>query len=384
MNTRTLIQPLYLVSPELIYVSLRVCLISLEVFAWGRYGGIGRATRDIAGGLARRGVDVHVVTPRYPGQRTLEELDGFTVHGHSIYGYPFTGFTYRRIDADIYHSQEPGLGTLTALNSVSGALHLVTCQNPRTTEDWERQQRYYGLRRRAYNQFMEPKVSEAVRRADAVFCQSKHIISKAKELYRLEQDPGFLPNPVDVPECIPRKSSEPTVCFLGRLDPEKNPEGFIELARASPDVRFIVAGKAHDPRRNREMRQMMRGVPNLEHRGFVEGAEKKELLDESWVLVNTSHVECLPVAFLEAAAHRCSILSPHDPDGFATRFGHHVTGDDYESGLRWLLEDERWREKGKEGYRYVSEAHEAGRVVDLHLEHYNRLVEEKATPRPWT
>lgn len=365
-------------------MSLRVCLISLEVFAWGRYGGVGRATRDIAGGLARRGVEVHVDMPRYYGQRALEELDGFTVHSHSVYMYPFTGSIYREIDADIYHSQEPGLGTLTAMSSVGGATHVVTCQNPRTKEDWVLQHRFYGIRRRAYNRFIEPRVGEAVRRADAVFCQSRHIIGKARELYGLECDPGFLPNPVDVPEGIPRKASEPTVCFLGRLDPEKNPEGFIELARDSPDVRFIVAGKAHDPRRDLEVRQMMSGVPNLEQRGFVDGAEKRELLDESWVLANTSYVECLPVAFLEAAAHRCAILSPHDPDGFAARFGYHVTEDDYVSGLRWLLEDERWREKGEAGYRYVSEVHEAGRVIDLHLEHYKRLVEEKATPRPWT
>ena len=100
------------------------------------------------------------------------------------------------------------------------------------------------------------------------------------------------------------------------------------------------------------------------------------------VLTNTSHVECLPVAFLEAAAHRCAVLSPHDPDGFTTRFGYHVTGSDYVSGLRWLLEDERWRERGEKGYKYVSEVHEESRVVDLHLKHYNRLVEERATPRP--
>jgi len=36
----------------------------------------------------------------------------------------------------------------------------------------------------------------------------------------------------------------------------------------------------------------------------------------------------------------------HDPSGFTTRLGYHVTEVDYASGLRWLLEDERWRARG--------------------------------------
>lgn len=68
-------------------------------------------------------------------------------------------------------------------------------------------------------------------------------------------------------------------------------------------------------------------------------------LRESWVLVNTSVCECLPVSFLEAAAHSCAILSPHDPDGFATRFGNNVVDGGYASGLRWLLEG-NWSEAG--------------------------------------
>ena len=72
------------------------------------------------------------------------------------------------------------------------------------------------------------------------------------------------------------------VLFLGRLDLEKNPERFIELAKSLSDVRFIVAGKAHDPRRDRKMKQMMYDIPNLEQRGFVDGAEKRKLLDEAW------------------------------------------------------------------------------------------------------
>jgi len=34
---------------------MRVCLISVEIFAWGKYGGFGRATRLIGRELAKRG-----------------------------------------------------------------------------------------------------------------------------------------------------------------------------------------------------------------------------------------------------------------------------------------------------------------------------------------
>ena len=365
-------------------MSLRVCLVSLEVFAWGKYGGVGKATRDIARGLARRGVDVHVVTPRGGGQGQVEELDGFTVHGHRLAAYPFTGPLFRDVDADVYHSQEPGWGTAVAMDAVDDAAHVVTCHNPRGWDDWERCLRFYGPRRRLYNLLVDPRVKEAVRRADAVFCQSRHIQQKARSVYGLRSEPGFLPNPVEVPGREPVKSGEPTVCYLGRLDPEKNPERLMRLARGFPGVRFIVAGRAQDEKRDRLVRGLLGGYRNVELRGFVDGPEKDGLLDESWILVNTSHVECLPVAFLEAAAHRCAILSRHDPDGFSSRFGCRVDADGFEAGLRWLLEDERWRGKGEAGFRYVSEVHEAGKVVGLHLEQYKRILEEReATPRPW-
>ena len=98
------------------------------------------------------------------------------------------------------------------------------------------------------------------------------------------------------------------------------------------------------------------------------------MLEESWVLVNTSVHECLPVSFLEAVAHRCAILSPHDPDGFATRFGYHAAAGDYADGLGWLLEGDRWRERGERGHRYVSAVHEKKRVIERHVEVYESAL----------
>ena len=71
---------------------------------------------------------------------------------------------------------------------------------------------------------------------DAVHCQAWHAIPKAREVYDLEADPDFLPNPIEVPSWKPRKADEPTVCFLGRFDGEKRPELFFEMAERFPDV----------------------------------------------------------------------------------------------------------------------------------------------------
>ena len=39
---------------------MRICLIAVELFAWGKYGGFGRATRTIGRELVKRGIAVSV------------------------------------------------------------------------------------------------------------------------------------------------------------------------------------------------------------------------------------------------------------------------------------------------------------------------------------
>lgn len=359
-------------------MDVHVCLVTTELFAWGRFGGFGAATRMIGSGLTKRGVDVSVVVPEGMRQGKLEELDGMTVHSFPLSMYPFTGGIYRMVGADVYHSEEPSWGTKLALENARGARHVATCQNPKTLEDWRLVEPHYPLRRRAYNWAIAGAVDACVKRLDAVFCQARYIKPKTKVLYGLDNEPGFLPNPVKIPKYSARKSSEPMVCFLGRFDSEKRPEAFFELARRFPHVRFVAAGKAHNSARDAALRRQYSCIRNLELPGFLDGVDKERLLDEAWVLANTSMSECLPVSFLEASAHGCAILSPHDPDAFATRFGRRVEKDDFASGLSWLL-DGYWKAAGEAGHRYVSDTHEYNKVIEMHLEAYESVL---ATPRP--
>ncbi len=91
-------------------------------------------------------------------------------------------------------------------------------------------------------------------------------------------------------------------------------------------------------------------------------------------MVNTAIREGLPNSFLEAAAAGCAILSHVDTDGFASRFGYHARMDDFEEGLQFLLDNNRWRERGRKGREYVQNTFETDLSLKKHIEIYTRLM----------
>lgn len=360
---------------------MRVCLISVELFAWGKHGGFGRAARLIGRELAARGHEVFAVVPRRAGQQPVERLDGMTVLGFSPYQPWSAAALLTGCAADIYHSCEPSLSTYLAMRSLPDRAHVITVRDPRDFKDWRMEFARPSLNRWqvVHNYLYEnsPWVRRAVARADAVCATARCLIPKVRRLYRLADDPVFLPTPVQIPAPAP-KALRPTVCYLARLDRRKRPELFCELAERFPHARFIITGKSRDQAWEARLRSRYARLPNLEFAGFVDqfsGEAHHRILSESWVMVNTATREALPNAFLEAAAHGCAILSGVDPDGFASQFGYHAIREDFAEGLRWLLEGERWRRQGEQGYRYVRDTFELNRSMDQHLAVYERLLQ---------
>jgi glycosyltransferase involved in cell wall biosynthesis len=366
---------------------LKICLIAVELFAWGKYGGFGRAARTIGRELARRGCDVTAVVPRRPGQREVERLDGITVHGFP----PAAPWTARRLfercDADVYHSCEPSLASWIAMEAMPGRRHVVTCRDPRDLRDWGLELARPSLSRLqvALNFLYEgnPLARAAVARADAVWTIARDLVPKVARLYGLHRQPGFLPTPIPIPARV-EKATRPTVAWVARLDRRKRPELFVELARSFPEVRFVCVGRTRDPRWARRLARRASGIANLELVGFLdqfEGAAHGRTLSESWVFVNCATRESMPNSILEAAAHGCAILSHVDPGGFASRFGYHAHDDDFARGLAFLLEGERWRERGQRAAAEVRETFELGRAIDLHLEAYASVLGAPARRR---
>ena len=367
---------------------MRVCYVSPEFFGLGVHGGFGYVTKTLSEGLADRGFDVFVVTPRRKSQGAVETVNGVKVLSYKPYtGLPGPTGTLasrrsyinliREVDADVYHSQAVSLNTYVAQSAAPDKRHLITFQDPYDEREWARiaevEPRYRGLKHGVRVKLEKHVLSSACRRADALYTQAWFLAEKARSYYGFKESPGFLPNPVPIPETPSRKNPRPTACFLARWDPQKRVELFFKLALKHPEVHFIAMGQSHDEARDRELKERYDGVPNLQLTGFVSEEEKSRILGESWVLVNTSVREALPVSFLEALAHGTPIISWEDPDSLTADYGYVAENGDYYAAVKQLLTDDERLEKGYRGRRHVEEVHEAGRVVDRHVKIYESL-----------
>lgn len=357
---------------------MKVCFVVNEIFAWGKYGGFGSLTRTIGSELVKRGIDVCAVVARGKGQKEVEELDGIKVL--SFKNPIESSKLYRECDADIYHSEEISIGSYIAMKTMPESKHILTFQDPRDLTTWfidfkcssNTAKIIYPL---IYSYRTNPFCNKAVKNMDSLFCQAKYIIPKVKKMYNLHSNPNFLPNPVQMPERGLQKADEPAVCFLGRFDGVKRPEIFFNLAKIFPDVKFIAMGKSHDMKYDNYLREKYSSIPNLEMPGILFSKEKEKVLERSWIIINTSAKECLPVSFLEACAYKCAILSCNNPDDFAESFGYYVKKDDFVDGLKILLENDNWRDKAQKGYEYVQETHELNKVIDRHISIYEELLQ---------
>ncbi len=327
-----------------------------------------------------------MITQRRSGQTPIEVIDGVRVYS---YGGLAPGEAYRLIresDADIFHSQNPSLLTYLAQQVQPNRVHLVTCRDPHYRSDWMIEFRYATTRRRLLlptNYVSEASfpVRHAVRKAHGVYVPSEFLRPKVRDIFRLKEPPGILPNLTSVPKSLPRKGETPTFVFVARWDKRKRPWLFLDLAKEFPHYRFIAIGESTalgELGYDVSLRRQYQNHPNLEMPGLINQFEEPErfssTLSESWVLVNTAARESLPLTLLEASAHGCALLSAVDPDQWISRFGKPVRGDDFATGLRELMAESPI-DKGRAAYEYVKNSHhEHSRALAEHIALYRQSV----------
>jgi len=371
---------------------MKIAFIVSEAYTEKRRGGFGRLVRVIGKELIKRGFKVYVLAWRDPGYPERYSIDGIEIitypydfKSKSIYRHLHNYSTFvkivREINVDVFVSIEAMVETLIAEGLRHDAKHVIWAQDPVEWSDIELARSvnpyYYGVSkaRFALNRFV---FGLAYWNADLVLTQAKFYVDKLRKLYKINPNKViYLPNPVDYipPEDRIEKNDKPMVCYLARMDPEKRYWFFFELARKFPNIQFVALGapSMFFEEMFKKIAEKYRALPNLKLMGFLDGPEKWKILDQCWILILPSIKEGLPIAMLEGLAHKCALLSSVNPDGLTERFGYWAKRDDFAEGLKWLLEGDRWRGLGEEGYKYVRENHDMKKILNKFIDLLKQL-----------
>jgi glycosyltransferase involved in cell wall biosynthesis len=304
----------------------RVCFYSEYAYPL-----IARQRIDFAGGaealivrqaraLAARGWDVSLVTCDF-GQPAREVIDGIEVlrtfrpHG----GVPVVRFlprllkaasTLAHADADVYYVCGSGVpaGLASEVAHLRGAAFVLAMMTD-------------------YDVIPDPPPGSgathrgwfrrALRSADRVLAQTVYQRDRLREHFGVES--GLLPNIIEIPPLSVDAGQDGPVLWLATYKASKRPEWFVELARALPHRRFVMAGILPPPPLTRECWdrtvEAARELPNLEVNGFLPEPELDALRRQAALVVHTSPVEGFSNVLLEAWAAGLPTVACVDPDG---------------------------------------------------------------------
>lgn len=294
--------------------------------------------------------------------------------------------TYKKIGADIYHSQSPNLMSTAAMIGEKNKKHVITCRDPRNLKDWRIELQDATWKRRLKNLpliFFEegPIVSRTVRKADAVGYAATYLKEKIQKMYGMTKPLTYLPNIEEIPKKMPKKSKQPTAIYIGRLDKRKRPEIYLTLAEKFPRVTFEIIGVAEDKQWQKELEKKIRKLPNIIMHGYIDKFTDKEKfygpINKAWIFINTASREAYPLSFFEAAGRGCALLSHVNPDNVTKAYGYWAEKDDFEKGLSILLENDNWKKKGETAHQQFSKKHKKEEAIRRHLELYEKLQQKK-------
>lgn len=215
-------------------------------------------------------------------------------------------------------------------------------------------------------QDVEP-CARALATADAIVVQTRR---QRELLERRFGRAGFLVrNPIDLSGSVPPQSSPRNyVLWIGRCEPEKQPQLLLEIAAQCPEIPFVMVLKAG----NQQLRKTVGSAcpANVRLIDNVPFADTGAYFAGAAALVNTAVAEGFPNTFLQAWKEGTPLLSLNvDPDGVLERTG---SGCFARGDLDALVHDLQslWSDRqsaqarGRAGRAYVEAHHEAGARVD--------------------
>ena len=355
-----------------------------------KVGGVEEVTRQLARELRRRGHEVAVLTNRWQGVGSKDEVEGVAVRRLTL---PLPGVSgrarfvltaplaarrflavARRFRPDLVHvvAAGPAVVYLAALRWLVGAPVVFTSQGevgiaPHRIFQRSRALRW-GLRR-------------ILAKAAAVTACSQFVLDELRSEFGVTAPAEVIPNGVDPEELDVVPAAEPRYVFAaGRLVEQKGFDVLLSALALTPGLRLLIAGEG----RERTHLEVLADELGVEERVRFLGAAGRErlaaLLRGADAVVVPSRQEPFGVILLEAmAAGRATIASrvggipEFAEDGVTTLLVPPEDPDSLAAALKRLCGDLELRERLAENGKARAAALAWPRVVDRYEALYRRV-----------
>jgi glycogen synthase len=396
---------------------MRVLMLSWE-YPPNVVGGLGKHVSELIPALARRGIEVHLVTPQQGVDQTRDVLDHVTIHKIGV-ASPFTGFPdfYTEAtcaNAALQHACEQIVNadgpfdlihnhdwlTSFAATALKHQFKLPMIATIHATERGRGRGTLQGEQAHRINAAEWRLSFEAWR----VICCAQYMARELQLYFNTPADKvdvipnGIDPSPFRALDGLDLAAfrahyalpEEKIVLYVGRVVAEKGVEVLVRavpnVIAALPHAKFIIAGKGPELEHLRRLAAELQLGDSVRFVGFISDPERDQLYKVADCAVFPSLYEPFGIVALEAMA-ACTPVVVSEVGGLREVVRHAETGitiypNNPEScawGIIHTLQHPEWaRQRVENAYREVLTIYNWDTVAGQTAEVYARVVAERA------
>ena len=318
---------------ELPIGSLRIGLFT-DTYA-PQVNGVSVSLQMISEGLKKRGHQVTIFAPKFPGYKddepnvmrlpSLKYLNNPPIYV-AVLGTPRSTWKLTREHFDVLHAHSPAsVGLLAYLTASTKRLPLIYTYHTSIT-DYTHYIKFIGgtgLIKRAASWFSKASTDLG----DQIVVPSPKfqrllITQKVKQpitvipngidlsMFKAVKNPGALRNRLGI------SADAPILLTVGRMDPEKRLEFIVEafdlIADRVPNAHLVFAGDGGSRKSVEEKASATRASDRIHFLGMVNRAELPDIFHDASVFVSASTTEVHPISVIEAIASGLPLVAVQD------------------------------------------------------------------------
>lgn len=378
---------------------MHICFICSE-YPPERHGGIGSFNQTLGRALVARGHQVTVIGFYRPDRAGIEDDEGVRVIRLPHASIPFTGLIVhrRRLRKELLrlHHQTP-------IDILEGqeAIHSLVSRSLSLTKVIRMHggHRYFhvtlGKKPRLWRSWLE---STSFARANYICAVSRFVAETTRDLLQLNGRPiEIIPNPVNTDLFCPRDpegEEDGLILYVGTVCEKKGVRQLVQampqVIRNAPHARlWIVGHDSKEPDTGQSFTDQLRGLippefkDHIIFKGPVEHSRLPEVIAKARICVYPSHMEAMPIAWLEGLAMGKAIVAsrtgpgpeviedgatgllcdPHEPSSIAEKL------------LKLLNDPSLGRRMGEQAHKRALAQFSINALIERNEAFYQRCIE---------